>query len=390
MGTYSYSRLSTFDNCPLQYRFRYIEKAEPDFPNTIEAFMGSMVHEVLEKLYKDIRFEKKPNIDELIAFYNELWDKNWDDKIHIEKKEYTKENYRQMGERFIQDYFKRYSPFDESRTIGLETTDFVDIGEHKMHVRIDRLAIKDNVYEIHDYKTSNSLPTQDDADNDKQLALYAYGVKSMHPDAASIRLVWHYLAFDTELVSSRTDEQLEELKGYFRNKIAEVEEASDFAAKPSGLCGWCAYRSRCPEFKHLYDTEKLPENEFINEEGVSLLNHYRVLTEKEKDIKEKLEKVKEAILEYCRKKGVDVLYSDDASAAVRNYPRISFPKKNDPHQKQFFRIIKEAGLWDELATCDVYELAKKINSNAVDREVLKKLEPFLTRGTTTRIYMRSR
>lgn len=83
MQTYSYSRLNTFEQCKLRYKFQYIDQVETEIENTVEAFMGELVHKVLEKIYIDVKFQKMPSLKELIAFYNDLWDKNWNDAIII-------------------------------------------------------------------------------------------------------------------------------------------------------------------------------------------------------------------------------------------------------------------------------------------------------------------
>ena len=54
--TYSQSRLGTFDNCRLQYKYEYIEKPKLEVEiETIEAFRGGVVHKVLEELYKLVK-----------------------------------------------------------------------------------------------------------------------------------------------------------------------------------------------------------------------------------------------------------------------------------------------------------------------------------------------
>lgn len=65
MSTYSYSRLSLFENCPLAYRYKYLDKVEME-PETIEAFMGKRVHEALEKLYRDLKHSKVNALEDLI------------------------------------------------------------------------------------------------------------------------------------------------------------------------------------------------------------------------------------------------------------------------------------------------------------------------------------
>ena len=57
MEIYSYSRIKTFENCPLTYRYRYIDRIKVDTEG-VEAFMGSRVHESLKKLYRDDLWDK--------------------------------------------------------------------------------------------------------------------------------------------------------------------------------------------------------------------------------------------------------------------------------------------------------------------------------------------
>ena len=185
MTLYSYSRLNTFKQCKLKYKYQYIEKIKTEIEQTVEAFLGSRVHDCLEKLYKDLKFQKLLTIEELIAYFHKIWGENWTDNILIVKKEYSVENYTKMGEKFLNDYYERYHPFNQGKTIGLETVNTASLDEKdSIHIRIDRLVLRsDNTYEIHDYKTNASLPTQDKIDEDEQLAIYAYGIKQMYPDA---------------------------------------------------------------------------------------------------------------------------------------------------------------------------------------------------------------
>ncbi|MAG20116.1 hypothetical protein CL618_01655 [archaeon] len=57
MTCYSHSRLGTFQQCKYKYKLNYIDRIKTDL-ESIEAFMGKLVHETLEKLYKDLKFQK--------------------------------------------------------------------------------------------------------------------------------------------------------------------------------------------------------------------------------------------------------------------------------------------------------------------------------------------
>ncbi len=167
MTNFSHSKLGTFETCKLQYKFSYIDKVKVEQEDTVETFLGSRVHEALEKLYKDLKFQKILSLKELLAYFNKLWKENWNETVKINKKDYSEENYRLMGEKYLADYYGRYKPFDKGTVLGLETLDFLDLGKgYKFHIRIDRLVdIGNGVYEVHDYKTNNSLPKQEKLDD---------------------------------------------------------------------------------------------------------------------------------------------------------------------------------------------------------------------------------
>ena len=118
-SAYSPSRIATFENCPLKFKFRYVKRL-PSVRSTIEAFLGSRVHEALEKLYKDHRFQKDLTLDEVLHFYRRRWDQELDDTVQVVKEGYRPEHYRRMGETYLTQYYHRHHPFDKGTTIALE------------------------------------------------------------------------------------------------------------------------------------------------------------------------------------------------------------------------------------------------------------------------------
>ena len=119
MKIYSPTQISTFEICPRRYRFRYIDRIESGV-ETVEAFMGKRVHEALEKLYRDLIFSKRNSLDELLKFYEQRWRELWHGEVVVVKDGYDEENYFLTGRRCIEDYYRRYHPFNQGRTIGLE------------------------------------------------------------------------------------------------------------------------------------------------------------------------------------------------------------------------------------------------------------------------------
>ena len=113
MTVYSHSRVSCFEICPYKYKLQYIDRIKVDFPNTIELLLGDLVHRTLEKLYKDKKFQKINSKEEILQYFQDLWDKEYSDDIVIVKEGLTGDNYKKMGIKFISDYYDRLKPFED-------------------------------------------------------------------------------------------------------------------------------------------------------------------------------------------------------------------------------------------------------------------------------------
>jgi putative RecB family exonuclease len=247
MEIYSYSKLSTFEQCPLKFKFRYIEKLEPDIKQTIEGFLGNKVHEALEWIYNNLNKEIK--LDDLIRVYIESWNKDYSSEIKIVNQEFDAEYYFNKGIQFLINYFIKNSPFLDN-TIATEKKILINLdseGEYRLQGYIDRLVHdrEKNIFEIHDYKTG-SAKNQEELDKDRQLAIYCIGIKQLFENVGDIKLVWHFLDINKEMYSRRTDEELEKLSEELISLINKIRSTRDFLPNPSCLCKWCEFRSYCP------------------------------------------------------------------------------------------------------------------------------------------------
>lgn len=372
MTTYSHSRLSAFEQCRQKYKFRYVDRIK--VPGvSVEAFLGSRVHEVLERLYEDVRHRKIPELEDLLEFYRQRWEAEWSEEVRIVRGDYTEKNYFDMGTGFVGDYYARHRPFDDGRTLGLETQDLLDLGGgHRFHVRIDRLVDEGGgTYSVNDYKTAKSLPGQDYHDADRQLAFYSVWVRERFPDAKRVRLVWHYLAHDRHMVSERTPEQLEELKESVRAAIGEIESCSVFEPSVSMLCDWCEYKEMCPAWGHELKVSKLSESQFHKDDGVRLVNLLSELTEQEKELSGKITAVKKDLTAFSRQLGVTAIVGDESRVTIRESDSVTVPKKGSPERGALEEKLRNLGIYDELLTLDAFAV-KKLDEGTREKLGLKK------------------
>lgn len=247
---YSHSGLSSFENCPRQYQYRYLLDVEVE-TESVEAFVGKLVHEVLERLYQFVGEGRVPRLDQVLSRFDQWWNERIDPaRVRVVRTGVPLGEYREIGLRCLTRFYRRRYPFDEDETLGLEEMVHFSLdedGRYRMRGVIDRVArARDGVVEIHDYKTGRRVPSQERLDQDRQLALYQLGVSERFGTDAPVRLIWHYLAADVVRTSSRTSEQLAALRQQTMRLIDRIEAETAFEPRPSALCGWCEYREICP------------------------------------------------------------------------------------------------------------------------------------------------
>ena len=244
-AAWSHSRVGLFDQCPLAYRYRYLD-GEPDAFTTIEQHLGQVVHDVLEQAYAE-RSRGGP-VDErwMTAAFERLWRTGDLGSHRVVKRGRTADDYRAEGLAMVSGYHGRVFAADASETLGLELRFSLDLdtGGHAWAGVIDRLArLGDGTLCIIDYKTGRSVP---DPRTDRQLQSYALHVFAEHR-AERVVLCIEGLrvgaAFTADFPASRAGE----VRGHLLARIAEIEAASSWPGRPSMLCDWCGFNVICPE-----------------------------------------------------------------------------------------------------------------------------------------------
>ena len=379
MPTYSHSRLSSFERCRLQYKFRYLDRIRREVQG-IEAFMGNRVHEALEKLYRDRMMERTPALEELTSLYHRSWESQYSEKIRIVRSEYSADHYRKVGERCIVDFYKTYRPFDDGVTLGLEEKVGIPLdaaGKYWMEGYVDRIVRVDpGTFEVHDYKTGGSIPSAEDLKNDRQLSVYQLGVQAKFPEAKDVRLVWHYLAFNQEFRSARSPDALETLKTTTMSLIQEVEATREFPPTESALCRWCDYQDICPLWKHRIKVAPLAQNEFLNDSGVQLVDRLAEAESKRSALEKDLAKIKEAILTLMEREKAAVLSGSKHEVKLAQDEAILFPSPGETGGKGLEMILKELGVLERFACLDADALVRAFRDPETDRYLKAALQKF--------------
>ncbi len=208
------------------------------------------MHAVLERLYQVAAQGQVPPLAAVVRRYGLMWEEEYDaERIRIVRSEQSDSDYRELGERCLVNYYQRFYPFDQEETLCLEERlifSLDDSDAYRIQGIVDRIArARDCVIEIHDYKTGQRVPPQRVLDQNRQLALYQLGVAARYGAEHPVRLIWHYVASNQVRKSTRTAEELEELRRSTMALIDRIRVEQEFAARPGPLCRWCEYGHMC-------------------------------------------------------------------------------------------------------------------------------------------------
>ena len=398
MEKFSPTKLDTYRHCPLQYKFKYVDRLKAERAG-VEAAVGTCVHEAFEELYQARAHGKLLSEEEVLRVFELAWSKAIEDPPTIRDKRFSLEDWKRVGEECVRGYYRAYAPFDQDKTVAVEkrvgfSLPVVDpaSGETvdcRVEGFVDRLALgPDGCFEIHDYKTGASLPTQAQKDEDWQLALYDIAVREAWPDAPGVRLVWHYVRHGKNLVSTRTPEQLEALKGQVRELIGRIEDDHTFAPMRSPLCDWCDYRDLCPLFRHPEDYARLPKEERKEEPGGKLVDDYAKLEVEKKALSDRLKEIEgdiagvaQRLIAYMRAHGILVVAGADHQAEMHVREELKFPTRTAAPKKveQMEAELRGTPAWSVVSRLDTRTLLDAFHTHKLPAAAVDLVKTWIAR-----------
>jgi putative RecB family exonuclease len=249
-GYFSHSRLSCFETCPRQYRYRYLDRL-PRRGVGIEAHVGTSVHAALEMLHRRRTEQGQPSLAEVQAAFESAWSGVRTAELRIVRQGFAVEDYLALGRHCVETYVRGLEPFEAGTEVEVEKRVEVTLdpaGRRRLVGFIDRVErTPAGEVVVHDYKTSATLPRPEELDRDRQLTLYEIALRRLRPGLSRVRQIWHYLAFGRSFDRVREPDQLERVRRESLAVIERIDVERAYEARPSPLCHWCDYNDVCPE-----------------------------------------------------------------------------------------------------------------------------------------------
>jgi superfamily I DNA/RNA helicase/RecB family exonuclease len=244
----SYSRISTYDNCGLQYLCAVVLGLDPDSSHNM-AF-GSVVHKVFEELETGA-LPVEPGA--AYARYEQLFEEI---RPRFPNKATARQFHRE-GQLMIERYGRFLKP---GAAAVAEATFKVDLDGHRITGRIDRVDTIGKNIVISDYKTSKSVASWEEARSSLQLAIYYLAATTpgavVEPEdcdltklgePAAMQLVYPNVPpvnGNVQKRSQKPEEAREVLKRL--PDLIDGVLAEDFKPNPEADCKWCKFKPLCP------------------------------------------------------------------------------------------------------------------------------------------------
>jgi len=250
---WSNSRFGAYRQCPKKFFLQYVMDA-PKLPPTIEAYVGTQVHELLYSIYKSKHLDTHGadwDLSTWLEHFQMLFDNKIPNGIRILGKHKKIETYRSAATRMIVDYWNMYEPFDDGELVFVEEKLTMETKGGNIFLGIlDRVAIVDSMWVIVDYKTGKTIPPQTRFEADTQPVLYMLLLHKNYPDISVENIVcqWRYLRGMHTLTRWTTPGELAGMEEQIDDMVEHITSlcgAEDFPIREDYLCWWCDVRHHC-------------------------------------------------------------------------------------------------------------------------------------------------
>lgn len=247
----SASRLKSFLQCPLKFRFEVIDKIETG--PQIQLEKGTLVHAILEDF-----FDREPEqrtrevaLDQVIPY----WDKRKSEEPELasalfssaaDEQRFIDDATQLLGNYFNLENPARIRPTYRERYVHVTTPE----GIH-LHGYMDRVDIARNgAVRIVDYKTGKKPAQQYMGDHNLQMLFYGLMWKLDTGELPARLQLYFFRNTDYHIIDptpADIDHIHERICGLW-NSIKTMLDQRNFPTQTGPLCNWCDFKDYCPAF----------------------------------------------------------------------------------------------------------------------------------------------
>jgi putative RecB family exonuclease len=231
------SALERYRLCPRLYRFLYVDGLWRMSRSSGQQAFGTSIHAALREFYR-LPVGRR-SLRMLLELFRRLWVRD----AYRGREEQQRE--RERGAEALRRWYGRTDTtvVPHATELGLQAA----WGDVVLKGRLDRLdADRGRGLVVVDYKTGRRPATQEAADADEALTIYAALVERRLARPVT-RMVLDYVVAGEQVVTERPPEVLRERLGEVLATAARLRADREFTPRPGPWCAGCDLLRRCPE-----------------------------------------------------------------------------------------------------------------------------------------------
>ena len=335
MRPLSYTKIATYQSCPLLYRLQYIDGLKPKEKGYFS--FGSVLHLCAEHFFR-VKVPPPPSLGELLDYYQ----KNWLSEGYQSAEE--EENYRAYGREILTGFWRIHSA-DFKMPLAIEKMFYVDIEGIKLRGFIDRV------------------------DNLDSGGLSILAVEQLWHLPVEKLILYHLRSNTPCSCQPRQDSQLEEARRLVGG-VAENIAGNRFPAVENQYCP-CDFPEHCPYYRHQYmgnrlepaqqgAPPRLPEADAVE--------RYVALQAEIKELESKLEEVRQVIVDFCQDEDLSRVFGREHAVTYKLVEKSGFS------EDEVRALLEPEGLWSEVLSFDQSRLRRLITDDRIAEDIRQKLK----------------
>ena len=254
---WSYSQISQFLRCPLQYYFERIVKIpRPTIPGGMA--LGSAIHAGLASFHRQLQVGQEFSQEQLQQSF--LASFSADDGRALELKENeTRQSLADQGIALLEAYWKEPRPeeivaVEEPLLVPLVTTSG-EVLEKPLVTVVDLLSRSAGELLIDEFKTSARKYSEAEAESALQASCYVHAIRERYDEPATVRytvLVKTKTPSIQRLTTIRTQEDFSRIGDVVQAVQRAIDAQAFYPVETPMNCSSCCYRSQCREWQGSY------------------------------------------------------------------------------------------------------------------------------------------